>query len=63
MKEQKRHLKLRKKLEKLERQIEEELAKNPDIHKNPRYDFIRLEKLIYGLGDIIENILIINNKK
>jgi len=54
---------IRKKLKALEHQIEDELAENPDIHKSSKYDFIRLEKLIYGLGDIIENILTINNKE
>ncbi len=52
---------IRKKLEELESQIKDELAENPDIHKDLRYDFIRLEKLIYGLGDIIEKY--INNKE
>jgi len=53
---------IRKKLKELESQIEDELATRPDIHKDARYDFIRLEKLIYGLGDIIEKY-IINNKE
>jgi len=53
---------IRKKLEELESQIKDELATSPDLHKGVGYDFIRLEKLIYGLGDIIEKY-IINNKE
>jgi len=53
---------IRKKLEELDNKIEDELAKSPDIHKDIRYDLIRLEKLIFGLGDIIEKYIIDNKE-
>lgn len=54
---------IRKKLDETDKKIEEELAEIPSIHKNIKYDLVRLEKLIYGLGEIIERILILNKLK